>query len=406
MKRVVLSSVVMVCAVDGGRFRGDAESAQRVSEHSGGHRGGQRRRRRPGRPGRVLRNHQLQRQEHHRHEHGPERPRHRRLHDHQRPAGRQRRHLRERRDLRRRADGLHDHRRLRHPQQQPRRRQQHLLGRRHLLHRGPPRRSPRTSSPATAAPWFWATRKRTRGISYGGGVACIESNAIVTHNVIRNNVGLRRRRSDRVHGTGGRQQQPRLRQLSVSRRRRCADQRLSDQQHDRGQQLRSAAGRRQRRQRLHHLRAPIGQRRVVNNIICNATSGGGMLMVGDWQSAVISCNNIWNNSPGNYLFMDQQTGETGLDGALRSDRQERQHQRRSGVPAARPSARIIISYSDRRASMRAIRRMCRWQGPGTSTIRTGSTPAGSISAPMSTLAMSNPFPPRVTISTSLSWPSL
>ena len=66
---------------------------------------------------------------------------------------------------------------------------------------------------------------------------------------------------------------------------------------------------------------------IVNNIICNAKSGGGIFSAG-LEEDLIAFNNVWNNTPGNYLSQDPQTGEeiydgpadkTGLDGNISQD---------------------------------------------------------------------------------------
>ena len=45
--------------------------------------------------------------------------------------------------------------------------------------------------------------------------------------------------------------------------------------------------------------------RIWNNIICNATTGGGIVWEsGDPQPDTIMYNDVWNNIPGNYAFLD------------------------------------------------------------------------------------------------------
>ena len=53
-----------------------------------------------------------------------------------------------------------------------------------------------------------------------------------------------------------------------------------------------------------------GQYLIANNIICEAISGGGVVMAGSGGGLIIS-NNVWNNSPLNYLQEDMQTGNIG-----------------------------------------------------------------------------------------------
>lgn len=151
-------------------------------------------------------------------------------------------------------------------------------------------------------------------ISYGGGIACIQSNAIVTHNVIRNNVGFaggglmiyigqgvvsNNLIYDNSGYIGGG-----VCMIGGSLINNTIVNNNCDQQPGDGM-----AG------NAYIIFEPqLGNSAIVNNIICNAPSGGGLLMVGSWQTATISCNNVYNNSPGNYLYLNQQTGETGQDG--------------------------------------------------------------------------------------------
>ena len=71
----------------------------------------------------------------------------------------------------------------------------------------------------------------------------------------------------------------------------------------------------------------LGQCVIVNNIICNAKSGGGIFSAGLGED-LIAFNDVWNNTPGNYVSQDPQTGEqiydgladrTGLDGNISQD---------------------------------------------------------------------------------------
>jgi len=71
----------------------------------------------------------------------------------------------------------------------------------------------------------------------------------------------------------------------------------------------------------------FGQCEIVNNIVCNAKSGGGIFSAGTAED-LIAFNDVWNNAPGNYLSQDPQTGEqiydgpadrTGLDGNISQD---------------------------------------------------------------------------------------
>ena len=53
-----------------------------------------------------------------------------------------------------------------------------------------------------------------------------------------------------------------------------------------------------------------GQYLIANNIICDAKTGYGVLMSGSGGGLIIS-NNVWNNSPSNYVEEDSQTGNIG-----------------------------------------------------------------------------------------------
>ncbi|MFC1605105.1 hypothetical protein ACFL5F_08780, partial [Planctomycetota bacterium] len=70
----------------------------------------------------------------------------------------------------------------------------------------------------------------------------------------------------------------------------------------------------------------VGQCLVVNNIICNAKSGCGIYSE-NIEEDIIAFNNVWNNLPGNYLGRDQNFNtiydgpfdKTGLDGNISQD---------------------------------------------------------------------------------------
>jgi hypothetical protein len=70
-----------------------------------------------------------------------------------------------------------------------------------------------------------------------------------------------------------------------------------------------------------------GQCIIVNNIICNAKSGGGIYSEGSGED-LIAFNDVWNNLPGNYykvdpitynLISDSAANRTGLDGNISQD---------------------------------------------------------------------------------------
>ncbi|MGB2862699.1 MAG: right-handed parallel beta-helix repeat-containing protein [Sedimentisphaerales bacterium] len=73
-------------------------------------------------------------------------------------------------------------------------------------------------------------------------------------------------------------------------------------------------------------RVEVGQCLIVNNIICNAKSGCGIYSQ-SIEEDIIAFNNVWNNLPGNYLGRDQNFNtiydgpldKTGLDGNISQD---------------------------------------------------------------------------------------
>lgn len=151
-------------------------------------------------------------------------------------------------------------------------------------------------------------------ISYGSGIACIQSNALITCNVIRNNVAFAGAGFMSYVG------QPVLSNNLIYDNSAYVgggvvlfggtliNNTIVGNDCNQGQGDGMAGN-------IYVAFEPqVGAVRLINNIISGAPAGGGLLMVGDWQGAVISCNNIWNNSPGNYLLMDNQTGQMGVDG--------------------------------------------------------------------------------------------
>jgi len=55
----------------------------------------------------------------------------------------------------------------------------------------------------------------------------------------------------------------------------------------------------------------FGQCVILNNIICNAKSGGGIYWEGSVDESLISFNDVWNNTPVNYMEVPEQTGTNG-----------------------------------------------------------------------------------------------
>ncbi|OHB56418.1 MAG: hypothetical protein A2173_06030 [Planctomycetes bacterium RBG_13_44_8b] len=55
--------------------------------------------------------------------------------------------------------------------------------------------------------------------------------------------------------------------------------------------------------------ADFGQTTILNNSICNAKSGGGVLMEGECSDSAFTFNNVWGNLPVNYPGIDNNTGQ-------------------------------------------------------------------------------------------------
>ena len=124
-----------------------------------------------------------------------------------------------------------------------------------------------------------------------------------------------------------------------------------------------------------------------------------MLMTGDWQGGVIACNDVWNNSPGNYVLLNQQTGETTYDGAY-------DQTGKNGNISVDP---MFLNASFGKDYHIVFGSPCinagdpqyvPSAGATTSTATRGSMPLGSTSAPTSTSVTSSPFRPRGLTSTS------
>jgi len=58
----------------------------------------------------------------------------------------------------------------------------------------------------------------------------------------------------------------------------------------------------------------IGQYLIVNNIICNAKSGGGILLYDSRDDSSFAFNNVWGNLPGNYIDPETNENNPGYDG--------------------------------------------------------------------------------------------
>ncbi|MEN6428910.1 MAG: right-handed parallel beta-helix repeat-containing protein [Phycisphaerales bacterium] len=176
-------------------------------------------------------------------------------------------------------------------------------------------------------PMVLANTEAASLLSYGGGIACIESNAVVTHNIIRNNtgfvagglilyIGQATVANNLIYGNsaylgggviliGGT-----LLNNTIA-----------------GNECNQELGGGYAGNAYVIFEPSLGNATVVNNIICNAGSGGGLLLEGDWRGGVVACNNVWNNSPGNYVFQDSQAGliydgaddQTGKNGNISAD---------------------------------------------------------------------------------------
>jgi len=58
----------------------------------------------------------------------------------------------------------------------------------------------------------------------------------------------------------------------------------------------------------------LDQTSILNNIICNAKSGGGIFLQGNCDDSSFAFNNVWDNLPGNYFGRDSNTNELTYDG--------------------------------------------------------------------------------------------
>jgi len=76
------------------------------------------------------------------------------------------------------------------------------------------------------------------------------------------------------------------------------------------------------------INSEFGQSLIINNIICNAKSEGGILLDGILDDSSFAFNNVWGNLPGNYIDSetdednpgyDGQADRTGLDGNISQD---------------------------------------------------------------------------------------
>ncbi|HNS22374.1 MAG TPA: right-handed parallel beta-helix repeat-containing protein [Sedimentisphaerales bacterium] len=160
------------------------------------------------------------------------------------------------------------------------------------------------------APVVLANTEAESLLGYGGGIACIESNAVITHNVIRNNVsfiagglivyiGQATVTNNLIYSNSAYLGGGAVLTSGVLVNNTIVG-------NDAGQQPGGGyAG------NAYIMFEPsLGGAVVANNILCGATSGGGLVLEGDPANGVFACNNVWNNVSGNYLL----EGGSVLDG--------------------------------------------------------------------------------------------
>ncbi|KPK43405.1 MAG: hypothetical protein AMJ65_05885 [Phycisphaerae bacterium SG8_4] len=155
-------------------------------------------------------------------------------------------------------------------------------------------------------------------LGYGGGIACVESSPIITGNIIKNNS---------AYAGGG--------IMTYMGNAEISNNIVYDNSASVGGGLLLLAGGRLFNNTISGNDASgaiagggsgfagnvyvessveIGQCPIVNNIICNAKSGGGLFSVSVGSNPV-AFNDVWNNSGGNYGSTNLQTGEQFFDGA-------------------------------------------------------------------------------------------
>jgi beta propeller repeat protein len=166
--------------------------------------------------------------------------------------------------------------------------------------------------------------------NYGGGIACIESDALITHNIIKDNAvfagagiftypsghptisnNLIYNNSAYIGGGVILLYAGRLINNTIVG---------NDASNDIMGQTGYAGN-------IYTASAPELMCEIINNIICNAKSGGGIFSVGTGED-LVAFNNVWNNVGGNYGLLNPQTGEqivnptvdrTGRDGNISED---------------------------------------------------------------------------------------
>ena len=129
-------------------------------------------------------------------------------------------------------------------------------------------------------------------IGYGGAIACIESNAIVSHNIIRGNSGFVGGGFILYTGQAVFQNNLVYDNSAYIGGGVCLIGGSLIGNTIVGNDCSQGPGDGQGGNAYILFEPQLGNVLMVNNIIANAPSGGGMIMRGSWQSAVISCNNL------------------------------------------------------------------------------------------------------------------
>ena len=174
-------------------------------------------------------------------------------------------------------------------------------------------------------------------LCYGGGIACIQSNAIITQNIIKDNS---------AYGGGGIMsylEDPKITNNVIYDNSASigggitmfyAGQLVNNTivSNDAGLLQSGDAAEDALGGNVYAVsHIELGQILIVNNIICNAKSGGGLFINyfdEGFEEGLIAFNNVWNNLPGNYIGIDPDTYDiisdgtadrTGLNGNISQD---------------------------------------------------------------------------------------
>jgi len=165
---------------------------------------------------------------------------------------------------------------------------------------------------------------------YGGAIACVECEAIITHNIIRNNTSFAGAGimtypfSDPMTGAGSLGHPMISNNLIYDNSANIGGGVVllysgqlinntivgNDSSYGGDEYGEGSAG------NIYTASEPeLGQCVIVNNIICNAKSGGGIFSAGTAED-LIAFNDVWNNTGGNYGSQNPQTGEMIYDGSV------------------------------------------------------------------------------------------